>query len=121
MRRHRKLHENSVYGRIAVQRIHTSQQLRFGRRLRQTEFEGMKAAFARVVALAAHVHIACRIISHQHHSQAGDNSVRGFQFRALIGNARAQTRRRRLAIDDPRAHCSPPIAFSRAESFALSP
>jgi tRNA(Leu) C34 or U34 (ribose-2'-O)-methylase TrmL len=54
-------------------------------------------------------------------SETGNDSVLGFQCRGLVGNARAQTSRRRLAVDNSRAHAASPIFFRRAASFALLP
>ena len=118
--RHGKLDENSVYRRIAVQCADPRQQLRFRRRFRQTEFERVKAAFARVVAFAAYVHLARRIVAHEHDGEAGDDAVRGLQFRALDGNAGTQPCRRRFAVDDRRAHAASSVLFRSAGNFALS-
>src|SRR5207302_5538957 len=88
--------------------------------------ERAHAGLFSLLGLAAHVHRACGIVADQHDCQSGLQRVPGTQAPHLGGDARAQVRRDRLAVDDPCGHDghvyrAPESFSSAAASPAASP
>jgi hypothetical protein len=121
LRRRWKLDQNSVYGRIVIERANARQYLGFARRLRQTEFERVEPAFARIVSLAADIDVARRIVAHQHDSEARYDAVVTHKLRRFGCDTRPQAGCECLAVDDSCRHVFSPNASSAAASTIPSP
>src|SRR5688500_6460770 len=75
--------------------------------------ERAHAGFHGRARFAAHIDFARRILPDQHDGEPGHQAMRPRQPPRVFGDARAQVRRNRLAVDDARAHALP-AAFSSA-------
>ena len=95
----RQLHQDSVHIRIRVQLIDQTQQFSFARSVRELMLKGFHAGLERLLALVAHIDLACRILAYQHDRQAGGESMIALQAADCRTHALSQTLGKCLTVD----------------------
>ena len=107
----RQLNQNAVYGFVGCQLCNFGQQFFLGGGFRHAQFQTLDAAFAAVLYLAAHIHLAGGVFAHQNHSQAGFDAL-GFQGRCFGGSFGFGCGRKGLSVNDLCTHlCIPSCGF----------
>ncbi len=69
-----------MHGGVRIQPVEQRQQFRLAGIFREPVLEGAHARFLRRPALAAHIHLAGRIVADKHHREARLDALRGFEF-----------------------------------------
>ena len=124
--RQRQLHQNAVDGRVRIEPLHRLLEFLLRAVFLQPDHGGADAGLDAAVLLVAHVHLARRVLAHQHDRQMRRHALRDHRLRALR-NLLFECLCDRTAVDQRRRHghssslCLNISAPSSATPTALSP
>ena len=112
-----QLHQNPMHRGIGIQLRNQRQQISLGCGSVQLMLERVHAHLDRLLALRAHIDLACRIFPHQNNSQPRGNAMGRFHLGHMLGHLGAHLGGKGLAINDLGSHRSSLLRHLAGNSF----
>ncbi len=105
----RQLHDHPVDPIVVIEPVDGPEQLGLAGRVRKGDRLRQHARRLAVLPLHPHVHLTRRVLSHEHHRQAGHQPP-GAKFRDLLRDVLPDRGRDGLPVDDVSGQCRPTLS-----------